>query len=336
MKAAVLDKVGEPLQLQTIGRPEPLPGEVLIRLNAAALNHRDLWIQKGLYPRITTPLVMGSDGAGVVCELGKGVANSWLNQEVMINPSHQWGDNPAYYSANHKILGMPDAGTFAEYLKVEARYLVRKPVHLSFEQAAALPLAGLTGYRALFSRAGFSPADKVLVTGAGGGVALLVVQMAIASGAEVWVTSGSEEKIARVMEMGAKGGINYKNPTWYRDLLVKTKGPKTGYFNVIIDSAGGAGFAHLIGLAAPGGRICFYGGGSGNITNIVPAKVFFKQLNILGTTMGTEAEFADMIALITQHRITPIIDRMFPLEEAEAALQYMQSGQQFGKIVLTI
>jgi zinc-binding alcohol dehydrogenase/oxidoreductase len=136
--------------------------------------------------------------------------------------------------------------------------------------------------------------------------------------------------------MGAKGGINYKIPTWYRDLLVKARGKKTGYFNVIIDSAGGSGFARLIDIAAPGARICFYGGGTGNITDIVPAKVFFKQLNIYGSTMGTEDEFRDMVSFVEQKEILPVIDKVFALENAEDALRYMDSGQQFGKIVLAI
>ncbi|PWJ56600.1 D-arabinose 1-dehydrogenase-like Zn-dependent alcohol dehydrogenase [Dyadobacter jejuensis] len=336
MKAAVLQNLREALEIQDIDKPTAGAGEVVVQVKSASLNHRDLWIQKGLYPRIVTPLVVGSDGAGVVTDLGEGVASEWLHKEVIMNPSHNWGDNPDYYGADHKILGMPDNGTFAEYIKIEAKYLVEKPAHLSFEQAAALPLAGLTGYRALFTRCGLRPTDKVLITGAGGGVALLAIQMAVAIGAEVWVTSGSDDKIAKAMDMGAKGGINYKNPTWYRDLLVKARGPKTGYFNVIIDSAGGAGFTFLTDLAAPGANICFYGGGRGNITDLVPAKIFFKQLNIKGTTMGNDAEFADMVALISEKKIVPVIDRTFTLDQAEEALQYMESGQQFGKIMLNI
>lgn len=336
MKAAILKNLHEPLVIEETQKPNPGPGEALIAIKAASLNHRDVWIQKGLYPRITTPIILGSDGAGIVTEVGDGVAKSWIGKEVIINPSQNWGDNPDFYGDDHKILGLPDNGTFAEYVKTEAKYLVEKPAHLSFEEAAALPLGGLTAWRSLMTRGRFSAGDRVLVTGAGGGVALFVIQFAIAAGAEVWVTSGSDEKIQRAVEMGAKGGINYKNPTWFRDLLVKARGPKTGYFNVIIDSAGGPGFAKLTDIAAPGARICFYGGGTGNITDIVPAKVFFKQLNILGSTMGTEQEFADMMQFIGEKRIMPVIDKVFPLEEAEEGIRYMDSGQQFGKIVLSV
>ena len=336
MKAAILKNLHEPLVIETIQKPNPGPGEALVEVKAASLNHRDVWIQKGLYPRITTPIIPGSDGAGIVTEVGDGVAKSWIGKEVIINPSQNWGDSPDFYGEDHKILGLPDDGTFAGYVKTEVRYLVEKPAHLSFEQAAALPMGGLTAWRSLATRCRFKESDRVLVTGAGGGVALFAVQFAIAAGAEVWVTSGSDQKLKKAIEMGAKGGINYKNPTWFRDLLVKARGPKTGYFNVIIDSAGGPGFAKLIDIAAPGARICFYGGGTGNITDIVPAKVFFKQLNIYGSTMGTEQEFADMVQFVAEKRIVPVIDRVFPLEEAEQALRYMDSGQQFGKIVLSV
>lgn len=336
MKAAVIKNLHEPLVIEEVEKPQAGSGEVIVQLKAASLNHRDVWIQKGLYPKITTPIIPGSDGAGIVSEVGEGVDPAWIGKEVLINPSHNWGDNPAFYGADHKILGLPDNGTFAEFVKVEACYLVKKPAYLSFEQAATLPLGALTAWRALHTRANFQSGDKVLVTGAGGGVALFVIQFAIAAGAEVWVTSGSDQKIQKAIELGAKGGINYKNPTWFRDLLVKARGPKLGYFNVIIDSAGGAGFAKLIDIAAPGARICFYGGGTGNITDIVPAKVFFKQLNIIGTTMGTESEFQEMISFVEEKEIIPIIDTVFPLDQAEKALRLMDSGQQFGKIVLKI
>jgi zinc-binding alcohol dehydrogenase/oxidoreductase len=336
MKAAVLKHLHEPLVIEEIEMPVPGPGEVVVALKAASLNHRDVWIQKGLYPKIITPIIPGSDGAGIVVEVESQTDTSWLGKEVIINPSHNWGDNPDFYSEAHQILGLPENGTFAEYLKIPVRYLSEKPEHVNFEQAACLPMGGLTAWRALITRAKLSASDKVLITGAGGGVALFAVQFAIAMGAEVWVTSGSDEKIQRAVAMGAKGGINYKNPTWFRDLLVKARGPKVGYFNVIIDSAGGPGFARLTEIAAPGARICVYGGGMGNMTDIVPARVFFKQLNILGTTMGTETEFEEMVKFVRDNRIEPVVDSTYPLDEAEAALRRMESGKQFGKIVLRI
>uniref|UniRef100_UPI00359391DF zinc-binding dehydrogenase n=1 Tax=Persicitalea sp. TaxID=3100273 RepID=UPI00359391DF len=307
----------------------------------AALNHRDVWIQKGRYPDINTPVILGSDGAGVVVEVGEGVSEYWLEKEVIINPSQGWGDNPAYYGDDYSILGLPENGTFAEYVKVDRHYLVHKPKHLSFVEAACLPLAGLTAWRALMTRGGFKPDDRpsdrrVLITGAGGGVALFVTQFAVASGAEVWVTSGSDSKIRKATNLGVKGGVNYKGPTWHRELLTLAGAPRTGYFDTIIDGAGGPGFARLVDVAASGATICFYGGTTGNITDLVPAKMFFKQLNIHGTTMGTRLEFEEMIRFVEEKEIKPIVDEVFALDDVEVALRRMDDGEQFGKIVLKI
>ena len=180
-----------------------------------------------------------------------------------------WGNNPKFYGPDFKILGMPDNGTFAEFITIDAKYIHHKPAHLSFVQAAALPLAGLTAWRALITRAGLptsgtGSSPKVLITGIGGGVALFALQFALAAGAEVWVTSGSDEKIEKAKAMGAMGGVNYRDADWYKTLIAQTGGnrgghpaERRGYFDVIIDSAGGPGFAKLTDVAAPGGRIAF-------------------------------------------------------------------------------
>ena len=341
MKAILLTEKKQPVQYADAPTPTAGPGEVLIKLRAAALNHRDVFVQQGLYPGIKLPVILGSDGAGVVVETGEGVDTNWRGQAVIINPALNWGDNPAFYGSDFQILGMPTNGTFAEYIIIDGKSIHHKPDHLSFEQAAAFPLAGLTAWRALMTRAGLragdGPAEKVLITGIGGGAALFALQFAVASGAEVWVTSGSDEKLEKASELGAAGGINYREPDWHKALLAKTGGDKTGgYFNVIIDSAGGAGFARLIDVAAPGGRIAFFGGTTGNITDIIPSKVFFKQLTILGTTMGTETEFADMIAFVNDHQLIPTVDEIIPLADAQLALHKMDTGKQFGKIILSI
>lgn len=336
MKAAILESPKSPLVIREAEKPDPGPGEVLVKIHNAALNHRDVWIQKGLYPNINTPIILGSDGAGVVAELGEGMAEYWLDKEVIINPSQHWGNNPAFYGDDFTILGLPENGTFAEYISIGHHYLVHKPKHLSMVQAAGLPLAGLTAWRALMTRGGFKPGNRVLVSGAGGGVALFVIQFAVAAGAEVWVTSSSDSKIRKAINLGVKGGTNYKEPDWHRDLLSKANAPKTGYFDTIIDGAGGSGFARLIDVAAPGGTICFYGGTAGNITDVMPSKVFFKQLNIHGTTMGTPLEFEEMIRFVEEKEIMPLVDEVFKLENTEQALRHMDSGEQFGKIVLQV
>lgn len=337
MKAIQLLETKQPLALTDIPQPTAGPGEVLINLKAAALNHRDVFIQHGLYPGIKTPVTLGADGAGVVVETGAGVDPVWKGQEVVINCSMGWGHNPKFYDANtFQILGMPTNGTFAEYIAISANYIYHKPTHLTFAEAAAIPLAGLTAWRALITRAGLQPKEKVLVTGIGAGTALFALQFALASNAEVWVTSGSDAKIQKAIELGAKGGVNYKNSDWAKTLMTETGGGRAGYFDVIIDSAGGPGFAKLMDVAASGARIAMFGGTTGNLTDIVPSKVFFKQLNIFGTTMGTDKEFGDMLQFIIKHQLMPVVDQIFPLAEAEQAFRRMDEGQQSGKIVLNI
>ncbi|GAB3245885.1 zinc-binding dehydrogenase [Larkinella harenae] len=341
MKAIFQSELHQPARYTDIEKPVAGPGEVIVQIKAAAINHRDVYVQHGLYPKMQLPVVLGSDGAGIVIELGEGVDSTWQNQEVIINPALNWGANPHFYGPDFKILGMPDNGTFAEYLKIEANYLHRKPAHLSFEQAAALPLTGLTAWRALMTRAGLQinrsdQTERVLITGIGGGAALAALQFAQVAGAEVWVTSGSDEKLQRAQELGATGGVLYRDADWPKRLLNQTGGGKGGYFDVIIDSAAGPGFAKLIDVAAPGGRIVFYGGTTGNITDVAPSKVFFKQLTIFGTTMGTNPEFTDMTHFVDQHQLVPIIDEIVPLAETEQALRKIEAGKQFGKLVLNV
>ncbi len=338
MQAILIAETHQPVTLTEFDTPTPGPGQAVVKLRAAALNHRDVFVQQGLYPGMKLPVVPGADGAGVVSEIGESVDTELLGREVIINCSLDWGDNPNFYGPNFRILGMPDNGTFADYVLVGADTLHTKPAHLSFEEAAALPLAGLTAWRALMSRAKLdhNRNEKVLITGTGGGAALFALQFAVAAGAEVWVTSGSDEKLERAKALGATGGVNYKSTDWHKTLMAQTGGGRTGYFDVVIDSAAGPGFALLTDVAAPGGRIVIFGGTAGKIDGLIPPKVFFKQLNIMGSTMGTPTEFADMVAFVEKHRIRPVIDTVMPLAEAEAALRRMDAGQQFGKIVLAI
>lgn len=193
MKAVVLPQIGGPDQLRVteMATPEPTPGQVRVRLCASALNHRDVWVTLGQYPGIRLPCILGSDGAGVVDQIGAEVSAAVLGQEVVIYPAYDWGDNPRFPKATFRVLGMPDPGTFAEYICVPADHVFPKPAHLSWEQAAAIPLAGLTAWRALMTQGAAQPGDTVLVTGIGGGVATFALKWAVALGARVFVTSGS-------------------------------------------------------------------------------------------------------------------------------------------------
>ncbi len=331
MKAVTLKESGKNPTLVDVQMPVAGQGEVLVQIHAAALNHRDVWIQQGQYANIVLPAVPGSDGAGTVTSLGPNTEQHWLAKEVIIDPSTGWGNNPHAQGADFKILGMPQQGTLAQFVKVPVSNLHPKPGHLSFEEAAALPLGGVTAYRALFTRCGLQQGERVLVTGAGGGVAQLAVQLAVAAGAEVWVTSGSEDKIEKATALGAKGGINYKTADWGKKLK-----EQAGGFDVMIDSAGGEGFAQLIKIANPGARIGIYGRTAGAIKDLNPAEIFWKQISILGSTMGTAEDFAQMVAFVNNKKIKPVIDKVYPLAEAALAFERMAAGEQFGKIVLRV
>ena len=334
MQALQLDAINQPVAARDVPVPTPGPGEILVKLHAAALNHRDVFIQQGKYAGISLPCTLGADGAGEVAAHGADVPADApaVGARVLINPGLRWGDNPRAQARDFVVLGMPDPGTFAEYITLPAQYIRPLPAHLSFAEGAALPLAGLTAYRAAFTRAQVQPGERVLVTGVGGGVAITAVQLCVARGAEVWVTSSSEEKIARAQALGAKGGISYNAENWVKTLTQQAGGA----FDVIIDSAAGPAFGALLDAATPGGRIVFFGGTLGNIPDVPPAKVFWKQLSVLGSTMGTAQDFEDMLALVTEQKLVPVIDEVFPLADGEAALRRLAAGTQFGKIVLKI
>ncbi|MBE36306.1 MAG: alcohol dehydrogenase [Opitutaceae bacterium] len=330
MRAVQLTSVNH-LSVYEVALPQPAAGEVTITLKAAALNHRDVWIKLGQYAGLKWPCIPGSDGAGVVTATGEGVDTSWLGREVVINPSFQWGVNQHSQSDDFSILGLPRDGTMAEQIVVPVEQLAAKPAHMSWDEAAALPLSGLTAYRALMSRAKLQPGERVLVSGVGGGVALFAVQFAVAQGAEVWVTSSSADKIERAVKVGAKGGFHYSQEGW-----AKQAAKEVGHFDVIVDSAGGKGFDELMNAAAPGGRIVFYGATRGDPSTLAMRKIFWRQLSLLGTTMGSPADWQAMIDFVAEHKIAPIVSDVFNLDTAEQAFALMERGGQFGKIVLRI
>ncbi|EAQ82842.1 zinc-binding dehydrogenase [Blastopirellula marina] len=329
MKAAILKQLDSPLVLESGDDLIASDHEVVVQLNAAALNRRDFWISQGMYPGIQLPSILGSDGAGVVSKTNDSPSASWLGREVIINPGWNWGDNPAAQSEAFKILGMPVNGTFATHVQVPAKYLHEKPSHLSFVEAAALPLAGMTAYRALFTQGRLQPGEKVLISGIGGGVATFALQFACAAGAEVIVTSSSSEKIEKAIRYGAKHGYDYNATDW-----VGEANTQFGPVNLIIDSAGGAGYRGLLDLAAPGGRIVNYGATAGPPPKLDLFKVFWKQLHLIGSTMGSPDDFAAMLQFVNEHKIKPIIDETLPLAAVNEAIEKMRRSTQFGKITL--
>lgn len=336
MKALVLNSVKTPLNLEDRDDLVAAPGQVVVSLKAAALNRRDFWITQGMYPGVTTPVVLGSDGAGVVTSVGGGVSEDWKGKEVILNPGMAWdapdGTRSARaQNAGFRILGMPDDGTFAEQVAIDVEYVHEKPAHLDWHQAAALPLAGLTAYRAVFVQGQLQSGQSVLVSGIGGGVATFALQFAVQAGADVVVTSSSAAKLARAKELGAVAGFDYQQPDWHK-VLAKEHGPR----QLIIDSAGGEGYASLVELADFGGRIVNYGSTAGPPPALSMFSVFWKQLTIQGTTMGSPDDFAAMLKFVGAKKIVPAMDEVFPLEQANDALDRMKNSEQFGKIVLAI
>ena len=329
MKAILLEGINEPLKLVDVDIPHLLPSEALIKVKASAFNRRDWWIKQGKYAGLKFPIILGSDASGIVEAVADECDKAWIGQEVIINPGLNWGENENCQSADFQILGLPENGTFAEFVKVSVTQLQKKPHFLSFEEAAALPLAGLTAYRALFTKARVKKGDKVLIAGAGGGTSTFAILFALAAGADVYVTSGSTEKIEKAISLGAKAGVCYKNANWDEELFTYTKG-----FDIIIDSALGDGFSKYLNLANPGGKIVFFGGTAGNIPELNGRPVFWKQLQILGTTMGSPKDFAAMLDFVNQHQIRPIIDEILKLADAEKAINKMNTFGQFGKIIL--
>lgn len=330
MKAALFD-VNQPVNIKEIETPEPGERQVRIKLIAAALNHRDVWMQKGKYPGSKKDISTGSDGYGVIDAVGEGVDSGFIGKEAIINPSLNWGDNERAQRPDFKILGNPDPGTLAQYIVVPFENVHPKPKHLNAAEAAALPLAGLTAYRALFSRAGLTEQERVLINGIGGGVALIGMQMAIAWGSEVHVTSSSPVKREKALEMGATSAIDYTEDGWG-----KRAAKEIGGFDVILDGASGPGFEELLDALNPGGRIALYGRTAGPLPQLQSAKIFYKQASIMGSTMGSSAEFTAMLDQISREEIHPVIDSRFSLEQTEEAFRYMEAGKQFGKIVITI
>lgn len=335
MKAIVLRDLGsaDHLRPEEVADPTPGPSEVVVRLRTAALNHRDLWIWKGQYAGIKLPAILGSDGAGVVESVGPGIDPSFVGREVVVDPSLDWGGDPRCFGPDFRILGMPDDGTYAQRVKVPACNVQPKPDRLSWEEAAAIPLAGLTAYRAVVSRARVQAGETVLIPGIGSGVATFALLFARHLGARVLVTSGSDAKLARARELGADGGANYKAQDWVAEIRSLTDGAGP---DVVIDSVGGPTFNHCIELLRPGGRIATFGATTGPAPQLEIRRVFWKQLSILGTTMGSPAEFGAMLSLFADGTLRPVVDRTFPLAEAAAAHRHMERAEQFGKIVLTI
>lgn len=326
-------------------KPKPGPHELLIKLNAAALNHRDLFIRQHLYPGISFDRPLLADGQGTVVEVGSAVSRAdLLHKPVILTPMRGWRSDPAApedirrFSILGATVGHP-AGMLQDYIAVHEDEVEPSPEHLSPAEAAALPLVGLTGWRALVTKSGSAtPGHNILVTGIGGGVALQVLQFAVPMGCNVFVTSGDQAKIDKAKSMGAAGGVIYKADRWENE-LGKMLPRNRPYLDAVIDGAGGNIVSKSAKLLKPGGTIVQYG------MTVAPKMDWLMQANLAnidlrGSTMGSRKEFADMVAFVNEKKIRPVVsktvrglDNMAGIDEL---FVLMQRGEQFGKLVVEI
>lgn len=332
MNAIVLTETGGPevLRAGEAPDPRPAPGDVVVGLRAAALNRRDVYLRKGIAPS-PLPVIPGSDGAGVVRAVGAGVDGVAEGDEVVVLPSLGWGGREDAPAPGFRILGGPDDGTYAEMVAVPAENVLPRPSRLSWEEAAALPLAGLTAYRALVARARVRPGETVLVIGIGGGVATIALMIARAAGCRVIVTSSSHEKIARARGLGAAAGVNYREEDW----VAQVRELSGGGVDVVVDSVGST-WADSIACVRPGGRVVVFGGTGGGKVELMVRPVTMGQVSLLGTTMGSPRDFAGLLALVEHTDWAPVIDSVRPLAEAADAHAREEAGEHFGKLVLSI
>ena len=317
MKAIRIHEDGGPevLRYEDVDDPEPTDGQVLVELRAASMNHLDVWIRKGL-PSVPKPRILGADGAGVI---------AGTDERVVINPGILEG-------GRMHIIGETRDGTHAELIAVPRDYVHPIPGDLSFEEAAAFPLVFETAYRMLVTRAQLQEGEWVLIWGIGGGVATAALAIAKALGAQVIVTSSSDAKLERARELGADAVVNHASD----DVVAAVKEATGGGAHVVVDDVGEATWKRTLDAARPEGRVVVCGATTGPNPPAALHRVWWKQLSILGSTMGTPEDFQGVYDLIAAGRIRPVVDSVFPLADARAAHERMEAGAQLGKIVLTI
>jgi zinc-binding alcohol dehydrogenase/oxidoreductase len=301
-------------------------GEVKVKVKSAGLNHRDLFLMKNKSEE-DPHFILGSDGAGIIEAVGEGVEDLAVQTEVVMFPTLNW-DITDDVPPVPDILGGPSDGTLAEYVIIPSQNVVKKPSYLSWEEAGVLSLSALTAYRALFTKAQLTKGEHILIPGIGSGVATYALVMAKAIGAKVSVTSRSEEKRKKAIQLGADYAFDsYSN--WNEQLQGEDA-------DVVLDSIGPALFSKYFHHLKPNGRIVSFGASSGDDLSFPLRSLFFPQINILGTSMGSREEFHKMLHFIEKHKLRPVLDRTYPLEKAREAYTRMQEGSQFGNIGIII
>ncbi|MFN2587818.1 MAG: alcohol dehydrogenase catalytic domain-containing protein [Actinomycetota bacterium] len=342
MRALTIDGYGrDAVALRDVPRPEPGPGEVTVSVRAAAFNHLDLWtVQGALKIEHRFPHVLGADGSGVVAALGDGVARGFRSGDrVIVNPALFCGTcercraGEQSECSGFRMLGEHDPGTFAEVVKLPASNVFPIPEHLDFAEAAALGVTFITAYRMLFTRGRMRPGEWVLVTGIGGGLALSLFQLARLTAGKVIVTSSAAEKLRRAADLGADGGVNYREEDVGR--AVRRLTGKRGV-DLAVDSAAGPSLDGALRALRKGGRLVIAGATAGPNPELDVRRLFWNQLSVIGSTMGSVRDVSDMLRLVAGAKLHPIVDRIVPLDEAPAALRRLEEGGQFGKIVVEI
>lgn len=339
MRAAIFHEHGGPevVRIEQVARPAPGRGEVLVQVRASAMNHLDLWVRRGIPIETTMPHIGGSDIAGVIAEAGEDVDAGRVGERVVINPSLWCGRCWACARGEEsmcltfRILGEHTNGGFAEFVVARANHVYRIPDEMTFETAAAIPISYMTAWRALVSRAALRPGEDVLVIGASGGTALAAVQIAKLMGARVFAVTHGAEKVRRIRELGADVVYDRAETDWSRQVFKDTG--RRGV-DVVVENVGGPTWAGGVRALANGGRLVTYGGTAGSKVELDVRGVFWKQIQVIGTTMASHGEFEDLLRVVFAGRLPPVIDSVLPLNDARLAHERLEAGGQVGKIVL--
>ncbi|KII88285.1 hypothetical protein PLICRDRAFT_124628 [Plicaturopsis crispa FD-325 SS-3] len=322
----------------------PIPpltnGQVLVKIGAVGFNRRELWQRLGQYPGIAMGTVIGADGAGTVVASAD-PSDTLLNRRVFICPLRGWDTDPETPEGTLRILGGtddPGVGTFAEYVVIERSQVIPSPEHLNDVQTASWPVGGVTAWRAVAVNGEVREGHNVLITGIGGGVALLALQICVAKKARVWVSSSSEEKIRKAVDLGASGGVNYKAKTWPSDLaaLISAQQGNGALLDVIIDSGGGDILGQAGKFLKHGGRVVCYGMTAAPLVKFTMRDVM-RNHKLIGSTMGSRQDLLDGTEFLSKHRIVPVVSHVLDgLESAEKGFELLRQGEQFGKVVIQV
>ncbi len=342
MKAAVIREHGGTEKIEVAELPDPTPGvgEVAVDVKAAALNHLDIWVRTGGRVELDFPHVLGSDAAGVVAAVGEGVDGVAVGDEVVVSPGLHCGTcefcrrGEQSECVDFGIIGLTRPGVFATRAVVPAANVVAKPAELSFAHAAALPVAYVTAWRMLFTRARVRPGETVLIHGIGGGVAVAALQLARHAGCEAVVTSSSNDKLSLARDLGAARTVNYKLIDDLPGEIIEMTGGRG--VDVVIDAVGAATWPVNFAVTRRGGRIVHCGITTGMEVTASIQELYWKQLIVMGSTYGSDEELRLLLRTIVAAGIEPVIDKTFDLADARAATERMENAEQFGKLLLNV